>query len=46
MKYTFIQSHLREHCVKSSCLMLEVSRCGYYDWLERPKSDQSNARKI
>ena len=38
MKYAFIQSHLSEYSVESCCLVLEVSRSGYYDWLERPMS--------
>jgi len=38
VKYAFIQSHLAEYSVESSCLVLEVSRSGYYDWLERPVS--------
>ena len=38
MKYAFIQSGLTEYSVESSCLVLEVSRSGYYDWLERPAS--------
>jgi transposase InsO family protein len=38
VKYAFIQSCLREYSVESSCQVLEVSRSGYYDWLERPVS--------
>jgi len=38
VKYAFIQSHLTEYSVESSCVVLEVSRSGYYDWLERPTS--------
>ena len=38
MKYAFIQSHLSEYSVESNCLVLEVSRSGYYDWLDRPTS--------
>jgi putative transposase len=41
VKYAFIQSHLKEYPVESSCLVLEVSRSGYYDWLERPISHQA-----
>jgi putative transposase len=38
VKYAFIQSCLTEYSVECSCLVLEVSRSGYYDWLERPVS--------
>ena len=45
MKYTFIQKHLSEYCVETSCLMLQVSRSGYYDWIDRPMSDQANRQE-
>ena len=45
MKYAFIQSRLTEYSVECSCLVLEVSRSGYYDWLERPMSEQAKQRE-
>jgi putative transposase len=41
VKYAFIQSHLSEYCVQACCQMLEVSRSGYYDWIDRPVSEQA-----
>lgn len=29
-----------EHPIKASCAALEVSRSGYYAWLERPRSER------
>jgi putative transposase len=45
VKYAFIQSRLTEYSVECSCLVLEVSRSGYYDWLERPMSEQAKQRE-
>jgi putative transposase len=45
MKYAFIQSDLKEYPVEFSCQMLQVSRSGYYDWLERPMSSTAKRRE-
>lgn len=48
MKYAFIQEHRKEFHLGAMCAALEVSRSGYYDWLERPASEraQENARLL
>ena len=38
MKYQFIQQESESHAVKVLCKIMEVSRSGYYSWLERPES--------
>ena len=39
-KHHFIQSEAREFCVDELCLILEVSRSGYYAWRKRGISRQ------
>ncbi len=38
MRYQFIHDHRQEYPVKKMCHMLQVSRSGYYDWIDRPAS--------
>ena len=38
MKFAFIEEHLSAYPVEVSCAVLEVSRSGYYAWLEPPTS--------
>jgi len=45
VKYAFIQSRLAEYSVEATCLVLEVSRSGYYDWIGRPMSLQAKRRE-
>ena len=40
MKYGFIRSQRTQHRVAVLCRVLEVSRSGYYDWVDRPESDR------
>ena len=38
MKYRFIRSQRTQYKVAMMCRVLEVSRSGYYDWMDRPES--------
>ena len=41
MKYAFIREHEGEFTVARMCSVLQVSRSGYYDWLDRPQSKRA-----
>ena len=41
MKYAFIRKHDCEFRVVRMCSVLQVSRSGYYHWLERPESQRA-----
>lgn len=45
MKYALIREHLGQFPVSLMCKVLQVSRAGYYRWLDRPKSDQQLRRE-
>ena len=45
MKYRFIQSQRTQFSVAALCRVLEVSKSGYYDWLDRPESDRSKRHR-
>ena len=45
MKFAFIEEHLTNFAVEVSCQVLEVSRSGYYDWLNRPQSERDKRRE-
>lgn len=45
MKFAFIKEHLRPYPLEIVCEVLEVSRSGYYAWLERPQSSQAKRRQ-
>ncbi len=45
MKFAFIKDHLTGFPVDISCQVLEVSRSGYYDWIERPQSARDKRRE-
>ena len=38
MKYAWIEPHQADFRISTLCHVLEVSRSGYYEWLERPAS--------
>ena len=40
MKYGFIRAHRKEFRIARMCVVLRVSRSGYYDWLIRPVSER------
>jgi putative transposase len=40
VKFAFIEAHLGRFPVEVACEVLEVSRSGYYAWLERPASSR------
>lgn len=42
MKYAWIEQHQNEFRLSPMCRVLEVSRSGYYEWLERPPSAHSH----
>ncbi|MEL3959892.1 IS3 family transposase [Lysinibacillus endophyticus] len=43
--YDFIQQHRHEFRVAKMCEVLGVSRSGYYEWLNRPKSKQKERKE-
>ncbi|MEK4136508.1 MULTISPECIES: IS3 family transposase [Kurthia] len=43
--YDFIQQHRHEYRVAKMCEVLGVSRSGYYEWLNRPKSKQKERKE-
>jgi putative transposase len=44
VRYQFIQDHQEHYPVQLMCDILEVSRSGYYDWVDRPQSPQEQRR--
>jgi len=46
VKYAFIQSDLWAYDVTLCCVILEVSRSGYYAWKDRPQSATAGRREI
>ena len=45
MKYRFIRSQRTQHRVAVMCRVLEVSRSGYYGWVDRPESDRTKRHR-
>jgi transposase InsO family protein len=45
VKCAFIKEHLTEFAVEICCQVLEVSRSGYYDWIDRPPSERDKRRE-
>ena len=46
MKYGFIRAHQDQFSVSRMCVVLQVSRNGYYDWRDRPESKRSKENRI
>jgi putative transposase len=46
MKYEFIHSYRSAFRVEQMCRLLQVSRSGYYGWIDRPESKRSRENRI
>jgi transposase InsO family protein len=45
VRFQFIDEHQKEFAVKHLCDLLEVSRSGYYAWIDRPVCARARRRK-
>jgi len=45
VKYAFVKESLSEYSISVACCALDVSRSGYYAWLDRPASARAVRRK-
>jgi len=45
VKYAFIQAHCKDYKLTQLCQVLEVSRSGFYAWLDRPESHRSRENR-
>jgi len=43
VKYAFIKQHAKKYSLQALCKVLQVSRSGYYDWLNREPSSRTLA---
>jgi putative transposase len=41
MRFAFIRAHAEEHHVTTLCRVLQVSKAGYYAWVNRPLSTRA-----
>ena len=46
MKYGFIHTHRSRYGVGKMCRILQVSRSGYYDWIDRPESKRVQENRV
>ncbi len=46
MKYEFIHSYRSTFRIQKMCIILEVSRSGYYGWIDRPESKRSQENRV
>lgn len=46
MKYAFIRQHENEFRVVRMCSVLQVSRSGYYHWVDRPESRRAREDRV
>ena len=44
MKFSFIRDHQKEYRISTMCSAMEVSRSGYYAWVDRPPSAREKER--
>lgn len=45
MKFQWVKAHQDQFPVNSMCDLLEISRSGYYDWVDRPASSRQTRRE-
>ena len=45
MRFAFVTEHANQYSITRMCLVLKVSRRGYYDWLNRPDSQRALANQ-
>ena len=41
MRFQFLKEHQKKYNIKKACKILKVSRSGYYDYLNRRKSNRA-----
>jgi len=46
MKYEFIHSYRSTFRIQKMCRILQVSRSGYYGWIDRPESKRSQENRV
>lgn len=46
MKYTFIKAHRNDYPITLICKVMDVSRRGFYNWLNRPLSNRAKENQL